>query len=923
MDALELRLRLNATRLWLEMRKPSTLAKLQFGAPFFEDDEHSGGPGGGALGGGGDDDGWELAGRPAGGSNHDPDHDGDYHSRGLPKGPSLYHSIDVATHGDGDAHGGGGGGAGHEEAALQHGVLRGKLLVAVAECAFLTPGSGLVMEQTFAYSADPTLAPGLSRSDWAQSSRVDLNSGAANVRRGPDADGKKKSKKKKMEKEADKDAPGGDKGPKKEEADKDSPGGDKGPKKKEKQRAVLSLPGAVYVPPLSNKAIAQVAQLRGGGGGARSGAERDEVEEVMFWAHTAPLVGLLLKHLPAHVKVVLPPAVRADKDGSRQRVERHVQFLAELVSSLHLPAHRLVVSMPRGHHAEDPFGPYHKLRRELGPHLTLLEAGTVVYADSMFSVHTASPIASVALGALRDLRTFADPADSPYENPADDLVILLEDPPLDDSGEGNSGGATRVADWFDVRIALADALPNDQVVTYKGGLKPGDAAATELFKRAKLVVAPSGVVPALFLAVFSSADIPLLELAPPKAQAGAPEAPGAPEASEASEASEEEGGSPGGDPLRGGRAWTAAVGRGLGLGLVTVHARTDPQQQWGSSKHAFEAEALAAGARRALDRKYYDRAESSGSRGKEKDDQYQDLVDDLGGRGDAPEGGGEEEEAASQMGEITLQDIPEAADLAAQYGSGAVKVEAGLWDRDRLGELVQRLGDPSVAASLPGGVRLDQGGAALGVEYGDFAVQLLKAWPRAPRFWLVDPFAPPRPEGGPEGEAFEEKEADQLLSLDQRQHNARFEKVHELLRPWLAKGVAVVQRTPAREAAKFVEDVSLSLVYLDGDHAYAEVASDLSAWWPKVAPGGLVGGHDFTRAHAGGARAALEWAAAQGLTLFVTDVHKPRLDAARGELLPPCCPSWYFFKPAEDVGGAAIEAAARRVATEMNHEAAH
>ncbi|CAE7235670.1 unnamed protein product [Symbiodinium natans] len=41
------------------------------------------------------------------------------------------------------------------------------------------------------------------------------------------------------------------------------------------------------------------------------------------------------------------------------------------------------------------------------------------------------------------------------------------------------------------------------------------------------------------------------------------------------------------------------------------------------------------------------------------------------------------------------------------------------------------------------------------------------------------------------------------------------------------------------------EDDSLDLVYIDADHKWWSVLQDLSAWWPKVRPGGLMMGHDF------------------------------------------------------------------------------
>ena len=50
------------------------------------------------------------------------------------------------------------------------------------------------------------------------------------------------------------------------------------------------------------------------------------------------------------------------------------------------------------------------------------------------------------------------------------------------------------------------------------------------------------------------------------------------------------------------------------------------------------------------------------------------------------------------------------------------------------------------------------------------------------------------------------------------------------------------------EAAKLFEDESLDFVYLDGNHRYHAVRSDLKAWVRRVRPGGLIGGHDYANA---------------------------------------------------------------------------
>lgn len=56
---------------------------------------------------------------------------------------------------------------------------------------------------------------------------------------------------------------------------------------------------------------------------------------------------------------------------------------------------------------------------------------------------------------------------------------------------------------------------------------------------------------------------------------------------------------------------------------------------------------------------------------------------------------------------------------------------------------------------------------------------------------------------------------------------------------------ALVLRMPSVEAAKVFPDRSVQMVILDAAHDYYSVCDDIRAWWPKVAIGGILCGHDF------------------------------------------------------------------------------
>lgn len=52
-------------------------------------------------------------------------------------------------------------------------------------------------------------------------------------------------------------------------------------------------------------------------------------------------------------------------------------------------------------------------------------------------------------------------------------------------------------------------------------------------------------------------------------------------------------------------------------------------------------------------------------------------------------------------------------------------------------------------------------------------------------------------------------------------------------------------RMTSLEASKLYEDESIDVVFLDAEHTYDAVKSDISAWLPKVKRGGYLSGHDY------------------------------------------------------------------------------
>jgi len=63
-------------------------------------------------------------------------------------------------------------------------------------------------------------------------------------------------------------------------------------------------------------------------------------------------------------------------------------------------------------------------------------------------------------------------------------------------------------------------------------------------------------------------------------------------------------------------------------------------------------------------------------------------------------------------------------------------------------------------------------------------------------------------------------------------------------------------------ASEDIKDESLDFVYIDANHRYENARADIEAWFPKLKPGGMIGGHDFDGSEDtyGVYRAVCDWA---------------------------------------------------------------
>ena len=114
----------------------------------------------------------------------------------------------------------------------------------------------------------------------------------------------------------------------------------------------------------------------------------------------------------------------------------------------------------------------------------------------------------------------------------------------------------------------------------------------------------------------------------------------------------------------------------------------------------------------------------------------------------------------------------------------------------------------------------------VGTHRGQFAKQLLDRW-KGKMLWCNDPYQ--------SGYDPTDQAAIGDRDLDARAAAARLEP-HKDRIGWIA--------TPSPDSASLFKDNTLDFVYIDGNHQKFAVSADLSAWWPKVKPGGLLAGHD-------------------------------------------------------------------------------
>jgi len=67
-----------------------------------------------------------------------------------------------------------------------------------------------------------------------------------------------------------------------------------------------------------------------------------------------------------------------------------------------------------------------------------------------------------------------------------------------------------------------------------------------------------------------------------------------------------------------------------------------------------------------------------------------------------------------------------------------------------------------------------------------------------------------------------------------------------------------IVQMPSMKALRLFEDETISFLFIDGDHSAEAVEEEIAHYWPKIAPGGIMGGHDYATTGLGGVKPAVD-----------------------------------------------------------------
>jgi hypothetical protein len=119
-------------------------------------------------------------------------------------------------------------------------------------------------------------------------------------------------------------------------------------------------------------------------------------------------------------------------------------------------------------------------------------------------------------------------------------------------------------------------------------------------------------------------------------------------------------------------------------------------------------------------------------------------------------------------------------------------------------------------------------GLEVGVEYGLFSEQILSNW--LGKLVCVDIW---------------EKQDDYDEPVNKKNFELMFTEFNQRIKPFSDR--VMVVKNLSNVACNFFPDEHFDFIFIDANHKYEYVKSDLECWWPKLKSGGLFSGHDWIK----------------------------------------------------------------------------
>jgi predicted O-methyltransferase YrrM len=144
----------------------------------------------------------------------------------------------------------------------------------------------------------------------------------------------------------------------------------------------------------------------------------------------------------------------------------------------------------------------------------------------------------------------------------------------------------------------------------------------------------------------------------------------------------------------------------------------------------------------------------------------------------------------------------------------------------------------------------------VGTWKGDSAFQVLAARADA-KLILVDPWQSGLLDDGLIPDSWLES-GSKMAQKTQNEIESIYKSVASKARAY--KDRCRILRMPSVEGAVMIEPGSVDMVFIDANHSYESVNSDIEAWLPRIRSGGIIGGHDYKHERFPGvAEAVHEW----------------------------------------------------------------